>query len=253
MKRLSLLLASLAVLAVFAGCSDTASPTKAGTFNGPSVTVGNGTANSWVTLDADGNPTSVGVTVTAAGLDNLPSAETAYVLAMPAQASATAYNHIGFDWNPHGHEPPGIYDTAHFDVHFYHISSTERDAISPADSVSGAAQPAADAIPAGYITPGGIVPGMGIHWIDPTSPELSPTNPMPFDKTLIYGFWAGKLIFTEPMITVAYLKTKPNVTVDLKLPTTYPKTGVYYATKYSVKYDSSKDAYVISLDGLVKR
>ncbi len=254
--KLSLAIAALALLMLVTGCTDdSTSPSKAGTFNGPTVNVGKGTANSWVTLDADGNPTSIGMLVTAAGLDSLPTEETSYTLALPSQASATAYNHISFDWNPHGHEPPGIYDTPHFDVHFYHISSAERDMISPLDSVNGRTAPEADAVPQSYFTPppGGIVPRMGIHYLDPTSPELSQTNPQPFDKTFIYGFWAGKMIFTEPMITLAYLKSKPNFTQDLKLPVKYPKAGVYYATKVGIKYDSAKNGYIVSLDGLTKR
>jgi len=56
----------------------------------------------------------------------------------------------------------------------------------------------------------------------------------------------------EPMITLAYLQTKPNVTEEIKLPAKYPKQA-YYATKYSVKYDATAKEYTISMDGLTKR
>ena len=42
---------------------------------------------------------------------------------MPAlAASARAdipFKWVLLNWTPHGHIPPGVYDTPHFDVHFY--------------------------------------------------------------------------------------------------------------------------------------
>src|SRR5512138_147636 len=88
-------------------------------FTGESKAVGNGTAYSWVTLDAEGNPSAIGINLTKSALSGLPEDRvTEYILQLPKEASATAYNHIGLDWNPKGHEPQGIYDKPHFDVHF---------------------------------------------------------------------------------------------------------------------------------------
>jgi hypothetical protein len=175
-----------------------------------------------------------------------------YIFTFPQEAAATAYNHLSLDWNPLGHPPMEIYDMPHFDLHFYMISQSERDAITPADTVKGGKSPGADYIPAGYFTPPvlEIVPRMGVHYLDPLSHEFHGHG---FDKTFIYGFWDGSMIFAEPMITLAYLQSKPSFTEALKLPAKYPKSGLYYATKYSIKHDAAKKEYTIALEGMTKR
>jgi hypothetical protein len=259
--RYTLAFAAVTALAFSAvGCSDetTTQPvSKAGTFYGSTVNVGSGTARSWVTLDNNGNPTAIGLAMTDSALLNLPSVAfppTEYVLPLPAQASATAYNHIGLDWNLEGHPPAPIYTKPHFDMHFYTISAAERDMINPADTAKVNKMPGADYIPAGYTLPPGpaieAVPRMGVHWGDLTSHEFHGSE---FDKTFIYGFWNGDMIFAEPMITVAYLQSKASFTENLKLPAKYPKANLYYATKYSIKYDTTKKEHIVALEGLTKR
>jgi hypothetical protein len=253
LRHCALVLACGAFIAV-TGCEDDpAQPTsKARTINGASKTVGGGTGTSWLKLDDAGNPASVGITLTENALSGLSAQMSEEAFALPAEASATGYNHISLDWNPTGHAPMGMYDTSHFDVHFYMISSAERDQIIPTDTTKANKMPGSDYAPAGYVPPPVIetVPRMGVHWVDPMSGEF---HGHAFDKTMIYGFWNGNMIFTEPMITLDYLKSKPNFTENLKLPTKYPKSNSYYATSYSVKYNADKKEYTISLDGLTKR
>src|SRR5688572_30520335 len=105
-RTLCTALAVAAALVGFTGCSDsTTEPTKAGTFTGTAKPLGNGTATPWVTLDAAGNPTSVGVTLTAAALEGLPTAgaPVSLNLPFPSQGSTTAYNHVGLDFLSTGH------------------------------------------------------------------------------------------------------------------------------------------------------
>lgn len=233
---------------------DTTEPTSlAKTIMGDTADVGNGKAMSWLKLDDAGKPTSIGITFTEAAMEGLPTTPfppTEWVLTLPAEASVTAYNHIGLDWNAQGHEPTSIYTIPHFDMHFYQITPAERAAITPADSLTGYIQPGADYIAKDYILPPGIVPGMGFHAVDSTAHELHGHT---FDKTFIYGYFKGNMIFGEPMITRAYLLTKPDFSETLKVPAKYPVTGKYYATKYSIKYDAAKKEYVVSLDGLTMR
>ncbi len=251
-----LLLAGFA-LSVMVGCSDstTTTPSKAATVLGDSVVLGKGKAISWMKTDDLGNPTSIGVTLTDSALTGLPTDTTVfhgYTIKLPADAIArTAYDHIGLDWNPIGHEPSFIYGAPHFDFHFYQMTSAEQMAIvPPGDSALADKMPPANQMPPDYTSTHGLVPFMGVHWGDTTSAEF---RGQPFTKTMIYGFYNGKMVFTEPMITKAYLETKPNVTENLKLPTAYAKTGVYYATKYTVKYDAAAKSWTISLDGLTMR
>jgi hypothetical protein len=222
------------------------------TFKGESEPLGDGIVYSWVTLDAEGNPSAIGVNFTELALSGLPEGEVVeYILPLPEEASATAYDHIGIDWNPEGHEPQGIYDSAHFDVHFYMIGQEERDKITATeeDMANLEKEPEPEFIPEGYVsTPGG-VPRMGAHWIDPTSPEFSG---QPFGETFIYGFYDGEMVFVEPMVTIDFLKTKPELTKPLKLPKSYP-TNAYYPTSYSVRYSETGSEYTVALEGMTLR
>jgi hypothetical protein len=222
------------------------------TFKGESEPLGDGIVYSWVTLDAEENPSAIGVNFTELALSGLPEGEVVeYILPLPEEASATAYDHIGIDWNPEGHEPQGIYDSAHFDVHFYMIGQEERDKITATeeDTANLEKEPEPEFIPEGYVsTPGG-VPRMGAHWIDPTSPEFSG---QPFGETFIYGFYDGEMVFVEPMVTIDFLKTKPELTKPLKLPESYP-TNAYYPTSYSVRYSETGSEYTVALEGMTLR
>src|SRR5438128_9596618 len=110
--------------------------TRSAVFASPARPIGKGAARAWVTLDPNGHPTAIGVTFDEAALDGLPmdiphgQHGTEYVLAMPPEASATPFDHVGVNWNPHGHEPSTIYDVGHFDFHFYMIGQQERARIT---------------------------------------------------------------------------------------------------------------------------
>ena len=235
---------------------------RTGTFTGPAQPLGAGTAHAFVTLDA-GTPVALGVRVTEAALETLPVQVGLHgvhetVLALPAEAPVQPYDHVSFDWQPRGHEPDGVYDRPHFDVHFYTMSSAERDLIVPADQNTfdemAARTPASQYIPAGYVATPGAIPRMGAHWIDPTSPEFTPAG---FSRTFLYGFWDGRMNFVEPMITTDYLKsvkTLPgqSATFSIPQPQGFEKAG-YYPTTYSIRYDAMAKAYDIVLDGLVER
>ena len=103
------------------------------TYFGESKPLGEGTVQSFLKVDEQGKPMSIGVKLTKATLSGLPSGEfpTEVMLALPEKASAPPFDHVFVDWNAHGHEPPGIYDIPHFDVHFYMVSSAQREQIAP--------------------------------------------------------------------------------------------------------------------------
>jgi hypothetical protein len=231
---------------------------KAGTFVGETKPLGKGQVRSWISLDGNGNPTAIGVTFDEAALSNLPTepppgAEgTEISLALPSQASSTAFNHVGLWWNPHGHPPEKIYDVAHFDFHFYMISEQERNGITvQGDDVARSnKKPAAEFVPEGYIyVPDSAIPRMGAHWVNPLSSEL---HGQTFTRTFLYGSYNGQLIFGEPMITKAFLEAKTDVTEPIKLPAKYARHA-YYPTKYSVRYDPIKREYTVALEGMTLR
>lgn len=240
------------------GIAGDISKSKAGTFLGEAKMLGNGVAWSWVECDKKGAPTAIGVTFTETALTGLPEAPPTdlpgweYTLELPREAGAKPFDHIGLDWNPKGHIPPGIYDVPHFDVHFYLISPKERDNISAkgADLAKCKKKPSSKFIPKDYILPEGTEhPRMGVHWIDSSAPEL---NQQSFTRTFIYGSYNGRITFIEPMVAKAFLETRTNVTETIKQPDAYQKPG-YYPTSYSVRSDPVRKEYTVELEGLTRR
>ncbi|MGH9768697.1 MAG: DUF5602 domain-containing protein [Blastocatellia bacterium] len=231
---------------------------KSTTFVGEATPVGNGIVRSWVTTSADGKPTAIGVTFTEAALSGLPQSLTPgliwteFLLPLPPEASATGFNHVGLNWNPKGHDPEGVYKVPHFDFHFYLTSPAERERITTrGDDLEKCRKPLpAEFVPEGYVlAPASEEPGMGSHWVEPNSHEFHGKS---FTHTFIYGSYDGRMIFLEPMITKAFLETRPNITVPIKLPAKYQKPG-YYPTQYNVKYNPESREYTVSIDGLTIR
>ena len=272
-------------------CHDTSSSAEEGPrlVYGAAVALGNGHARSYVLFDSadTDKPIEFGVAFNEAAMEGLPAPMSMpgggddphahadfheYLLPLPAQ-NPTPYKLIELDWNPGGHEPPGIYDIPHFDFHFYTITKEQRDAIDPSigDSAymarSGSLPPA-DHRPEFFVplaapeTPIVAVPRMGVHWSDVRSPELQgalghPENAHTFTTTYIHGSWNGEFIFDEPMVTRAFIMGRKTANTDaardsvMQLPVA-ARTGTagYYPSAYRVAYDSESGEYRIALTQL---
>ncbi|MCK7558346.1 DUF5602 domain-containing protein [Chitinophaga sedimenti] len=254
MKKIPAALVLLA--AMFTSCDKDDS--KGGTFKGPELQLHDGKARSWVKLDEKGNPLQIGVTITDAAFNSVPfpagempghNMANSLSLQLPKQASSMPFKHIGLDWNPAGHEPPGIYDKPHFDFHFYMISQAERMQIPTydQDSLKFKNSPAPAYLPASYANFGGGVPQMGAHWVDLNTPEIKP--PFNFTETFFYGSYNGKVIFLEPMITHDFIKNvNASFTRDIPQPAKFQVSG-YYPTKSSVVRKNGVTEVI--LEGLV--
>lgn len=216
------------------------------TFYSSTLPVGNGVARAWVSVNKKGEPNSVGINLSGKALQNLPTEPKQYVLILPKNKGQNFYTHVLFDWNPHGHEPEGVYDLPHFDFHFYIVSNEDRMAIPPMAPPYFDTPPASQYIPALYIQLPGLVPEMGAHWVNVTSPEL---NGAKFTHTLIWGSYSGEYIFWEPMITLDYLLTQPDEIFPISQPSAYQKNG-WYATDYKISYSSKPQEYTIALMNL---
>jgi hypothetical protein len=215
---------------------------------GPAQQVGNGVARAYVLTDRIGNPLEVGIEFSQKALTGLPEEGfgTEYTLALPKQASLLPFDHVTMDWNPHGHPPLESYGEPHFDFHFYMMSQAERNQILPTDPL-GDLQPAPEFLPSLYFNTHSVVPRMGVHWLDLTSPEL---NGGDFNTTFIYGYFKGEMNFLEPMVSLAFLQSKTNITLPIRQPEKFGKAG-YYPSQYSVRYDRSHRRYYIALGGLM--
>ncbi|HET7550103.1 MAG TPA: DUF5602 domain-containing protein [Gemmatimonadaceae bacterium] len=231
-----------AALAVAACSSDSTSPDAAVEVDGPPVSVGNGTAQSFIMQNGK-VVTTVGIKLSDGALDGLPAEMSEWKLAMPSSASAPPWDHMTLDWNPQGHEPAPIYGVPHFDFHFYMIPDAEQAAIAGGpDNTPVESQ----FVPRDYASQVISVPGMGVHWADTLSAEFHGT---PFTKTFIYGFYQGQMVFVEPMVTRDFLASHPDVSSPVKQAESYQTPGSY-PTSYSVRYDASQHATFIELDSL---
>jgi hypothetical protein len=251
------ILAACVSLTFLVGCGNDQT-NKSGTFFGPSQSIGDGTAKTYVTVDNAGKPSEVGVRISAASLNGLPAEDAVpprmLILALPALASATAFDHVMLNWNSHGHEPAELFGKPHFDIHFYMINPASVEKINPS-STQAANLPAPKYIPLDYVTPPGTpaentVPAMGLHWLDRTG-GFEPGK-YDFTQTVINGSWDGRYIFIEPMMTRAWMLTKQTVHENLKQPQAYQRND-YFPTTYNVRYDDQAKEYLISLGGMVMR
>lgn len=236
-------------------CSDDSSaPAQNKVFRGPQVSVGGGMAWSEMVFDSADELQELSVVFTEDALTNLPPTlpNSEFIIPMPTQAPASNYDHLGINWQPQGHPPPMVYTVPHLDVHFYLIGMAARDAMTPADPgfvAKVTKAPAAGEAPPNYVADPLGIPRMGAHWTDQSSHEF---HGSPFTSTMVYGFYDGKMIFLEPMMTKAFLESKPNQTKNIQVPAKYPAPG-RYPTAYRVSHDATAREYHVTLQSFVTR
>lgn len=245
--------------------------------DGAAQKVGNGTARAYIIVDEKNVPVEVGVALSESVMEGLPKPKPMdhnapmvagehldmhnWLLALPAE-NPTPYQFVQFGWNPKGHEPPGVWDTPHFDFHFYTVPVSVRNEIVPTDpkfaekaakypAESQRAQFYLDAATAAKTEPAAVtIPEMGLHWIDVRTPEIQvmagkPEAYKPFTTTFIYGSWNGEFIFAEPMITRAFLMARGDTLIQVPS-AGFAKPG-YYPAAYRVRWDESSREYLVSL------
>ena len=246
MKKNSFILFAIMIfISSFISCKK---DSKKGTFYSNETKIGNGTVRTFVTLNDNGDPETIGYKFSEGMLTGLPDKDAMtnmFNLSFPVEARATGYDHAELDWNPHGHDPVQIYGVPHFDFHFYIVGMDQLSAIVPGPDTVAVDQ---QYIPTDYMSGVMAVPNMGVHWVDSTSSEF---QGKPFTATFIYGFYHGKMLFVEPMITQAFLQTHPDASFNVKQPAEFQTSG-YYPTKWSVHYNSNKKEYTVALEGLQK-
>lgn len=240
-----LVIGALAAGAFALACSSDSTAPVVEEVDGPPVTVGSGTAHAFVMMRGR-EPTTVGIAMTDAAFNGLPTTMAEFQLPLPSNVSAAPFDHATLNWNPQGHPPPTIYGVPHFDFHFYTISVAAQEAVQGGlDTTTVPSQ----YVPQDYVSELEAVPMMGVHWNDSLAAEW---HGQPFDKTLIYGFTHGQLDFIEPMVTTAYLQTHPDITEPIKQPASFQAPGAY-PTTYSIRYDAAHGLTRITLDSLTQR
>ena len=191
-----------------------------------------------------------GATVPVGSVENAPAdapmvwppVATAAIPLPDAVRSATGFEVLTVYWEAHGH-PPGPYLVPHFDFHFYTIPAGDVAAIDCADSTKPGRLPAAYELPDVNIPQIGnliglCVSGMGMHAVP--GAELQATTT--FQKTMIVGYYRGRPIFVEPMITRATLLERRSFPLSLPDVPDRP-ANVRYPTRFRADYDSTAQAY----------
>lgn len=253
MKKTFFAIATLAILA--ASCEKDDQKPQSGIFKGPVKNWHSGKAFTWLETDKNDKPLRIAINISDEAWNSLPTGShqhdheqghdhgNAVRLKYHPKVDSTIFNHVELGWNPQGHEPMPIYGIAHFDFHFYNVSTAEVDAIPPyeLDSMKFKNLPAPAYFPANYMYFGGGVPKMGAHLIDVTSPELSGAV---FGQTFIYGSYNGKVTFTEPMITKAFIEANASFSRSLPQPAKVQKTG-YYPTRLRFARNSGSRDFIL--------
>jgi hypothetical protein len=156
------------------------------------------------------------------------------------------------NWNPAGHHAP--YATPHFDFHFYLGDRGLVESIRPgrcgemvdcSDFKRGSQPVPGKYLPAGYIDVGAVAPRMGNHLLDSQSPELK--DSLPFTSTFIYGAFDGKVIFMEPMITLALLQASRDTCLQIRQPAAFQRAG-FYPSQYCIRRNEI-GGRTVSLEG----
>ena len=221
--------------------------------------LGNGKVWSFVELDENSlEPLKLGVQFDAAALENLPEPhsndghthDNESLMEFPEiqNVDLSLYKNLSFDWQSGGHNPPGVYDISHFDVHFYFSTIAERALIvAPENSEKYMAPLAPEHLPETFIEIDGGQVNQGNHMISPTFPEVNGSGP--FTHTFIYGKYDAQINFLEPMVTLDFLLSKTSVTTPIGQPQEWQQAG-YYPQAYSINYDAATEIYTVSLDEL---
>ena len=170
------------------------------------------------------------------------------VLELPeASRQASGLQNLTMYWEAMGH-PPGPYMTPHFDFHFNVVPTAEIAAIDCKDESKPTALPAAYSLTDQKLPPdmakaigvstlvGICVPGMGMHSLLTSEMQSKET----FRGSMVVGYYHGKPIFVEPMLTKAMLMEKKSF--DLAIPEV-PGLAVAHPTKFHAEYDAAKQSY----------
>lgn len=229
-------------------------------FKGPEVQFGYGKVRSWISVSQSGTPNEIGLEITPEAFKNLtdendkkiPADHSTVIVPLHLKAKQlTPFNHIGLNWNPRGHIPEGVFDVPHFDIHFYMISIADQMAIPAWSQETDAAfnnYPPEGYMPADYFTPPGDATAeaqMGKHWLPVNLGAF-----LPFSKIMIYGSYNGKVIFTEPMITLDHLLSHVDNSTDYSQPEFFQKPG-NYPTKYNIYHNPDNGNTYITLSEFV--
>lgn len=220
------------------------------TYTGEWVEFGEGMIRTWIRTDEAGNPLAMGVQFTEEMLSGLPISLKRIPMALPPEISVPPFDHIEMDWRPQGHHP-NEYQAPHFDFRFYIISEQDRKLIRDEHVDTIYTKPAPKYMPAFYAqveTTVRVDQYIGERFWNMNAPEA---NGEPFIQSFNFGFWHGHMVFLEPMMTLGFLETHPEVVSEIQQPQEFEESG-FYPMMYRTEYNESSGEYNVSLEGFVQ-
>lgn len=156
----------------------------------------------------------------------------------------TGFTYASVYWEPHGHAP-AAYMVPHFDFHFYFAPEEQIEQISCKDTVKPRTLPAGYALsdikmpPIGELV-GSCIPDMGMH----AHPETD--RKALWKGSMMIGYYSGKPIFFEPMITKALLLEKRSFSLPIPQDIE-PASHVRYPREFRAVYLPENNAYKFTL------
>lgn len=160
----------------------------------------------------------------------------------PAVEKQTGFTYASIYWEPHGHAPAAFMHP-HFDFHFNFAPKQQIEAITCKDTVKPRALPTGYALVDVNMPPigervGSCVPGMGMHSL----PDSDLTSKNAWKGSMIVGYYSGKPIFFEPMITTALLLQKHSFSLPIPEGIA-PAPHVRYPREFRAVYIPGSKAY----------
>lgn len=258
-------------------------PRKVG---GAIAEIGKGWVETYSEIDEHGAPHAIGITFSNDAFNELPSDLTdghrcsdldnngdidmhnecmhwhERILPLPSEISRNKeipFKWVLMNWNPRGHMPEGVWNTPHFDVHFYiepieNIFSLMPGPCGPEKMRCDQYEIAQKPVPASFIHKdfvdvGAAAPAMGNHLVDPTGPEF---HGAPFTRSWIYGAYEGRIIFYEEMLSLEYLTSEPNECFPIK---TVPEVEIsgYYPSQVCTRFSPADSSVSVSIEGFTFR
>lgn len=160
----------------------------------------------------------------------------------PVVERQTGFTYANVYWESRGH-PPAVYLVPHFDFHFYFIPEAKVQEIDCKDTTKPRTAPAGYTLPDVNVPQLGelvglCVPVMGMHAI----PNEDVHRKTPWEASLLIGYYGGKPIFIEPMITRALLLRKHSFSLPIPAGIK-PTPGVRYPRRFRAVYRPKTKTY----------
>jgi hypothetical protein len=246
MRLLALYFFIIGSALTLSSCKKENTNTNYNTFKGPVVQVGEGDAQTFVTITQSGVPHEIGVIFTDEALSGLPATSTLYTFELHHKAiEATPFKHVVVGLNPGHALPPSGSIGPHFDVRFFMITNEERLTIPSPPAPGFDVYP-----PTGYL-PDGVVPYVTSAQVGRNWPSGSFVAGQTVYHTMVWGTYNGAVIFINPAVTLAELASGRTSSVAYPQPQ-YFAEHAYYPTKYNI-YKDDKGSHYVTLSDFVWR